>query len=106
MGGEQRVVENEIVYAFGSARDLPAVDGLDGTAETNLDRADLPCVIDPVQRAVRRGSNGGLPAEFCERDRKVAHDVADAADLAAGQGAVLGCEKKYGARVDRCVPSA
>ena len=44
------------------------------------------------------------PPEFDQRDGKVAHDIADAADLAAGQRAIFGCEKEYGARVDRVLP--
>jgi hypothetical protein len=34
-----------------------------------------------------------VPAEPGEGERQITHDITYAADLAAGQGAVLGCEE-------------
>jgi hypothetical protein len=47
-----------------------------------------------------------MPAGFSQRYRKVAHDIADATDLAPGQRAVFGGKKDYGSTVYGSFPSA
>ena len=56
--------------------------------------------VDLVKQAIRWCRHGRAPAEFGQRDRQVADDIADATDFAARQGAVFGSEKKNGARTD------
>jgi hypothetical protein len=59
-----------------------------------------------VQRAVGRRRNAYRPSFVGQRARQVPDDVADAADLAAGQGGILGREKNDGARINQWLPNA
>jgi hypothetical protein len=46
-----------------------------------------------MEHAIRRSEHRRLPALLQKRSRQLAHDIADAADLAAAQRTVLACEK-------------
>mgnify|MGYP001813499159 CR=1 FL=1 len=102
---EQRMIEDEILDALVAARHAPGVQRFIEATVYDLDGAELFRAIDLVQGAVGWRRHGRPPAEIGKRDGKVAHDITDAADLAAGQCAVFGCEKEYGARVDRVLPN-
>ena len=93
---------------------------VDTFAAGHAPRLDLgPCVpkqgvefvgqhraVDLVQKTIGRRHNRDMPAGFSQRYRKVAHDIADATDLAPGQRAVFGGKKDYGSTVYGSFPSA
>ena len=83
------MLEDEVAGRAGAARDVEEVDGLRFAAEVDGDIADLPGARQPVEHAVGRCQYGGLPAGGADRGGQIAQDVADTADLAAWQGAVL-----------------
>ena len=99
------MVKHEIANARVAARYEPGFDRFELAAIGNVERTKSLGAIDAMQRAIRRRRDRRHPAEFRQRDVQVAHDVTDAAHLAAGQGAVLGGEKNYGARIDDVLPS-
>ena len=105
VGGKERMIEDQVVDPCCGAGYAPGIDGFDAAAEVCLDRADSARAFHAVQRTIGRRCDGRLPPEPAERNREVAHDIADTADLAAGQGAVFGRQEKYGACIDRRGPS-
>ena len=60
-----------------------------GTAEPDLERRQLGGAGQAVKCTVRRREHGGVTSLPVQSARQVADDVADAADLATGQRAVL-----------------
>ena len=64
-------------------------------AEGNLQHCDLPGPVESAERAVGRGNYRWLPARCRQRSRQVAYDVANSANLAAGERRILGGNKDY-----------
>lgn len=86
---EQGVIENDVLYATVFDWDAPDIYGLRATAKVDVDRRQVDGTGQFVQRAVRWRRNRRAPASGRQSKRQVTHDVTDAANLAAGQGAVF-----------------
>jgi len=99
------MVEDDIAYAKTFAWNFPDADGVRLTAKIDVDRCQNARIGQSVQRAVRWRCDGYVPTLGRQCDRQVADNVADAADLTTGQGAVLGREKYDGAGIDDGQPS-
>jgi hypothetical protein len=83
------MIENDVSHAAVS-RDLPGVDDLRAAAKLDVDRAEAGSARQLVQASVRWRRNRSAPTRGDQGKRQIANDVADAANFAAGQGAVLG----------------
>ena len=102
---KETMLEDNVLHAITVAWNFPDADGVRIAAKFDIDRCQNACVGQPVQRAVRWRRDGNVPTLGCQSDWQVADDVANPADLAAGQSAVLGRQKYDGAGIDNCQPS-
>jgi hypothetical protein len=71
----------------------------------DIDRREFRCLRELVQAAIRRRGDRHLPAGSRDRARQVAQDIADAADLPAGQGTIFRRQKYDGTGFDNRLPS-
>ena len=99
------MLEDDIAYAKAFAWNFPDADGIRFAAKIDVDRCQNARIGQPVQRAVRRRRDGNVPTLGRQSDRQVADNVANPADLATGEGAVLGRQKYDGAGIDNGQPS-
>jgi hypothetical protein len=102
---KETMLKDNVLHAITVAWDLPDADRVRSAAKFDVDCGQNACVRQPVQGAVRWRRDGNVPTFGCQSNRQVANDVADPADFATGQGAVLGRQKYDGAGFDNCQPS-
>ncbi len=92
---EQCVIKNDVLHSPVAARDIPGVYDLRAATKVDVDRAEAGSTRQLVQASVRRRRNRCSPTCRGQGKRQIANDVADAANFAAGQGAVLGRQEDY-----------
>jgi hypothetical protein len=75
-------------------------DDLRRTAEWHLDARNLRCARKVTKHPICRRQDRRRPAELSQRGRQVTDDIADAADLAARECAVLRGDEECALAVD------
>ncbi len=103
---ELRMLEDDMSHVAVAVLQLPDVDGLGPAAKRDVQGRQVFGTRQRMQRPVGRGRDRNVPARGPERMWQVAYDVADAADLATGQGTVLRRQEYDRPGVDRCLPTA
>ena len=89
VSGELRVLENDVAHMGVAVLQLPDIDGFRHAAKRHVQDRQVFGARQCMQRTVGRCRDSDVPAGSPQRMRQVAYYVADAADLAAGQGTVF-----------------
>jgi hypothetical protein len=88
---KQSVIKYDVLHATVVNRDAPDIHCLRVTTKVDVDCRKVDRTGQLVQRAIRWRRDRNMKARRCQRTGQVSRNVTDAANLAAGQGAVLGC---------------
>ncbi len=89
LGREQYVLQRYMFHPFVGAGNSVDIHRVPGTCERNVNSRPSLGTGDIVEHSVGRCHYGWCPATLGERHRQIAYDVADAANLATGQRAIL-----------------
>jgi hypothetical protein len=103
---KQCVIKNDVLHAAVVNWDVPDIYGSCAAAKVDVDCRQVDGTRKLVQCAIRWRCNRRMPARSGQSERQVTHDIANAADFAAGQGAGLGCKENDSPRIDNGWPTA